>query len=961
MRNFKIVFDEPLLLLLLIPALFFTLLPYFRLSKRYRRTRNRITSMILHFTTMVLAICVLAGICFTYEVPNSKNELILLVDVSDTENVSEEQRDEFVYTVLSNCEGSGVKVGVVTFGFDQEYAVKMTENIGDVYDRYLEAELPNTTATNVASALRYTRDLFENPETAKIVLITDGKETDEEARNVIRSVSAKGIKVDTAYIPSGYVGDDVQLMDITLPDYHVGVNEECPISVKMQSNVETQITVTLFDNGETDSAMGKQTVDIGVGEHILTFKHLFKSDELHEITFTLDTSGDLMEQNNKYSTYLYLQEFKNVLILEREENTSNQIVSMLNPDGADVEGAYVIEIMNFDEESVPLTLDGLRKYDQIILNNISNPELKSVMNDTTEETLDVILEQYVREIGGGLLTVGGNDEKGESNVYNQDTMYGSLYQQMLPVEAISYTPPVGVMIVIDISGSMLGGSSGDRPLDWAIAGALTCLEPDVLSERDYIGLMTLDSVYGKVLPLTSLTQRDLIRDKMLALQDVEGGGTLYSQAITSAAQELNANTKIAKKHIIIVSDGGVSGNDWNDTLYAVQNAHERSDISVSVIGIGIAVAPIDPNATDAYNQMYKLTQLGGGELSTATGKTLVDEMRNELKMPVIEAINDSEPFAPRITNEFSPLIKDVERGEGVEENRLTVKIDAFYGVKKKEAAELVLESEYGAPLYAQWKYGKGMVGCFMFDLSGNWSAEFIGDESGKQFVRNVIKNLMPLEDIEPSNMRLELSEDNYTNQLSIYTTLQDGEYVQGEIVCVSNTANDPISLNEITVGAKNELREKDFYVVSNLASSNRYSRCDFVVKERGLYKIVATKYNADGEIVAMVEMFKTFSYSEEYDTTLYSENDLIQFLDDLAKSGNGSRVAELEDPFEILEGFAEDLHRSFDPKLIFIIIAIVLFLLDIAVRKFKFKWPHELIRDYKAKKDEKQKENNRNQ
>ena len=34
------------------------------------------------------------------------------------------------------------------------------------------------------------------------------------------------------------------------------------------------------------------------------------------------------------------------------------------------------------------------------------------------------------------------------------------------------------------------------------------------------------------------------------------------------------------------------------------------------------------------------------------------------------------------------------------------------------------------------------------------------------------------------------------------------------------------------------------------------------------------------------------------------------------------------------------------------ILAIVCFLIDIAVRKFKFKWPHEIIREMKQKKEE---------
>ena len=47
-----------------------------------------------------------------------------------------------------------------------------------------------------------------------------------------------------------------------------------------------------------------------------------------------------------------------------------------------------------------------------------------------------------------------------------------------------------------------------------------------------------------------------------------------------------------------------------------------------------------------------------------------------------------------------------------------------------------------------------------------------------------------------------------------------------------------------------------------------------------------------------------------------------------------------------------EIAKSDDPRLAFIIAAIVLFLLDIAVRKFKFKWLHEIIRERKNKKSQ---------
>lgn len=71
------------------------------------------------------------------------------------------------------------------------------------------------------------------------------------------------------------------------------------------------------------------------------------------------------------------------------------------------------------------------------------------------------------------------------------------------------------------------------------------------------------------------------------------------------------------------------------------------------------------------------------------------------------------------------------------------------------------------------------------------------------------------------------------------------------------------------------------------------------------------------------------------------------FLTELAEDGKGAAVSEA---WEIFETFTNTLKKSFDPRYWFIAIALILFLLDIAVRKFKFKWPHEIIRDRKLKK-----------
>ena len=69
------------------------------------------------------------------------NEILLLVDVSDTEERAKARRDEFVRTVLADGRYDGYKMGVVTFGFTQNYAVPLTYKVDDIYDMYKAAEL----------------------------------------------------------------------------------------------------------------------------------------------------------------------------------------------------------------------------------------------------------------------------------------------------------------------------------------------------------------------------------------------------------------------------------------------------------------------------------------------------------------------------------------------------------------------------------------------------------------------------------------------------------------------------------------------------------------------------------------------------------------------------------------------------------------------------------------------------
>lgn len=938
MHNLSIHFSYPWLLLLLIPAIALGLLPYFRLSKKHRRTRNRITSIVLHLCVMFLSISVLAGLRFDYQLPNEENEIILLVDVSETEQQSAELRDDFVKTVLNDSQFDNYRVGVVTFGFDQQYAVPLTSEVSEIYEKYLESTQPDTSATDIAAALNYTKDLFKYPETAKIVLITDGKETDENAVSAIRAVTAQGIKVDAAYIPSSYEGEDIQVTGIEFPDTHINAKMPCEITVTVQSNVAGSATIELTDNGKINDPEKDriENAELIVGTQTVVFSHTFEGEELHELAVTVAVD-DLLTENNTYRSYLYLEIFNKILILERADGESDALINMIND-----EKEYEITPMNVFDEALPTTVDELRQYDQIILNNISYSDMTANVKD-----FDALLQSYIRDFGGGVLTVGGNDETGAQNMYDKVDLRNKIYQQFLPVQAINYTPPLGVMFIIDCSGSMDSTLSGMSMLDLATAGVSSCL--NVLSERDYVGIMTLDSNYATILDLTPRSQESVIRNALNTINSTQGA-TVFPGAIERAGLALRGiKDKVDKLHMILVTDGGVPIDQKETYEQYIKDYYDNDRITLSVMGIGVS------RDTETGNEMQAAADIGHGRLYCVTEPSQVSMMMmDELQLPEITGVTDKE-FKPVIRDWDSPFAAGIDRGTADDEkNSMTVTLGGFYGVKIKNDAELVLSGDYSVPIYAQWKYGEGTVGSFMCDLqASDWSREFMEDPNGVRFIKNAINNLMPNENIRPKEINTVLQEENYINALSVYANLLDGEKVEGEI---TNTAtNDTVSLNTVATG---DNFNPDLYITYSLNADNNYSRCGIVVKRGGIYKITLRKIDANGNIIRTTEIYKTFAYSKEYDT--FANDNGIDYeakLKDIAERGNGGLIANLEDPVEIFSGFITAIDRSYDPTTLFVILAIVLFLLDVAVRKFKFKWIHEIVRDYRNKRKENPKDN----
>jgi len=960
MSNFSIIFNNAWFLLLLIPALVLVFWLYFRLSKRHRRTRNRVISVVLQTLVIILSISVLAGIAFSYDEPNYTNEIILLVDLSHSTEATQNQKHEFVRIALADSD-ERFQIGIVTFARNPVVAVEIgpVSDVEAVYTQYRNAPLPDTSATDIARALLYSRDLLARPQTARIVLITDGIETDGDARTAILALAVDGIRVDTVFFPYELVGDNAQLIGIDIPEHLILANENVSLGARVQSSFVGAANLTLYVNGvEIES----RVVELRTGIHSFNFIHEFERQGFHEIKFVLSTHRDTFANNKLYYSFIFIDVVDSILILEKHTGESDALVYLIEQ--------YEITVLNINQ--APSSLAALRLFDLVILVNIANADMPV--------GFDEILYDFVHDLGGGLLTIGGKrldengnpllDENGNpiSNTYYVNDMNPTidgmvsptLFQQMLPIEAVDYTPPLALMLVIDRSGSMGPGPTayhspqinGKYRMDFAIEGAQAAV--NALSERDYVGVISFCSTINVDVPIQSAVNRRAINDAIAGIRPL--GGTVFRTAIQAAGSALQEMAGIvARRHILFITDGEPNDNgrapwggpedfhpesthfDGSRMLWYehyIQHFHETAGITLTAI----AIASQDVFSSDTVDRMAELG--GGNSIFLPTYADIVrlpTIMRNEAMSREIRGSID-ERFRPRIMGSPS-------EADGLTDMDLRLpEMGGFFGVRNRtnlrpgqpgEDIVNVLQGNYSS-IYSRWRFGEGRVGSFMSTLNGDdWSYDFMDSPDGIRFINNMIRALLPLSSIRArSDIRAEIEIQNFKAQVIIdtlapeQTALPSGYTLSVRIAGTSNN----VTLPPITP-----------------FQSGRLFIAQFEFSYSGIYQIIIERKNAAGIIVSSQTIFTSFSYSDEYNVFMHTEESGRNLLSFIANHSDGEFIDDAGTDL-IFAGIRPYLERNIDPRVVMIIIALVLFLLDVAVRKFKFKWPHEIIRDRKIKK-----------
>ena len=384
-------------------------------------------------------------------------------------------------------------------------------------------------------------------------------------------------------------------------------------------------------------------------------------------------------------------------------------------------GKYDAERADIADAAEYGTAEALGAYDEIILNNVAVRE----MPDGFQE----ILCSYVYDLGGGLLTAGGRDERGEPHAYNRDDIAGTVYEEILPVQAVNFEPPAGIVFVLDNSGSMgASGADGKSALDRAKEGISACL--DALPAGDCVSVVTSDGTTAA--PLTNLGQAggaDVIKTVMNGIGF--GGGTQIYAGLSEAAELLLSAEGVYARHVVLLTDGEIP--DAAACVGLAEKYYRENGITFSAVGLG---------ASSFYSETLEMfAESGGGKFYAAETEDLFFLLFDDLHSPELREF-EYEPFFPEISDPLSPLFEDVNFTQEGDRVLMTAQLGGFFGARAKEGSEVVLSGPFGVPVYACRDFGAGKTGSFLCDLSGDWSAEFMADEGCRKFLLNAVGALI---------------------------------------------------------------------------------------------------------------------------------------------------------------------------------------------------------------------------
>ncbi|TMD82370.1 MAG: VWA domain-containing protein [Chloroflexi bacterium] len=642
------------------------------------RGRARV-SLGLRVLIVLLLTASLAG--FQVQTSPTGQSLLVAADLSASVQSALDNEAAAVRSILQQRRGED-RAGVLSFGRDSQVEVNISKDpqFGEFQSQ------PNPHYTDLAAALQLGGSILPDDSRKHIVLVSDGRANLGDAVSEARLLRAEGVRVDTVALPVP-VGAEAYVDRLDAP-LTLTQGQQANAQALIVANTATHATVRWYLDR---TLLNTVQLDLPVGETIIKQTVTPAEPGFHAVRVVMDAVRDTYAENNLGETLIQVVGPPRVLLVQNTLGDAASLEAALHSTG--------IGTVSITPERLPRSAADLAAYQAVVLVNIPASSLGS--------DAMALLQASVRDLGTGLVVVGGADSYGPGGYAGTPLETTLPVQIQLPQDM--QKPPVAVVLVLESAESGQG--------DQIVRGAAEAVV-DQLTPRDKIAISN-GSMGSFVVPLGPLTDKTAVKRQIEAMS--LGDPPSYAPDLTAADQALS-HTTAAIKHVIFLGDG-----DAPDNYQPIVTAMHGHGITVTTVAIGA-------NAADA-SMLQQMAGWGHGRFYQSNSlsdipQIFIKETREALKPWIVEG---------RIAPQLASLANVIP---GVPLDSFPA-LSGYVATTPRAAADVILKSPQGDPLLATWQYGLGRVMAWTSDAQGRWSRGLLAWPAANRFFGDIVHASLP--------------------------------------------------------------------------------------------------------------------------------------------------------------------------------------------------------------------------
>ena len=873
----SINFDNPYLLLILVPLLAIVIISFIIAIKKENRTINNIVSFIIHIVIVVMLTLTVAKT--TLQTVITETNIYVLADVSFSSHRNLDLIDDYIEELKQNVPRNS-KIGVICFGKDYELLVELGDDLISVKDANVD-----DSETDIVSAINYATTLFEEDVIRRLVIISDGEETNKSnISTLVQSLSNDNVYIDAIFLDNN-IKENINEVQINSVEFTPAtyINNQEQVHIYLQSNTNNRTIIKLYCN---DVLYKEDAISLNNGYNTISFDLNTEVEGIHNYKVVLESDMDEISENN---SYLFSQEVagKTEVLFISSLKSDEIVAKELYGDSANI--TYMI-----NKSEVPYSVEDLCKYDEFVLSNI---DIRTIYNYSQfVNSLDVLVSSF----GKSLITIG--------NTYiqnNEDDETLDSLNNMLPVKFGNKDDDSKlVTIVIDISRSM------EQIDKLNIAKEVACSVIDNLDDEVKIMLIGFFGEVGTIFTPEPASNRDELKDKIRKLEAYQG--TFLGSAL-AYTYEFVTNLHYDKNEVLLISDGLPYGGNEGTQQIQAKNYVERMALA------NISVSTVNTVSKDGLKLMEELASIGNGYSYNINDLKEVESLvLNEVMNSLKDEILEDNPSKVDIILKQNDLVLGIETLPdviGIIYNTSKVGSDVVINATYTDSSN----RKYEIPLYATWDYGNGRVSSFTSNISGDWISNWIENSDAYEILSRFVAVNQP---------------SKRSNSAFITTHELNGTIAK-------------VSVNAPTVNKKSIVMLKATYPDGTIIEKEMtFDSENYVtsIPANQLGKINIELSYTLGELSYTTNYSVDISYLPEYNQfTLYEASNLYYMVTTNGKvSEDGKLVVENDDSI-ILEYILD-----FTP--LFMTLSIILFVVDVMVRKLRLEDLKALVKFFKRDK-----------